>query len=332
MNVFQAFKKYLDCNVILPKNEVDWLKQREKLISGSDISALFGIDDYREPYDVWDKFINESKEVFTSNSKMDTGTILEKYVIHWYKEYLDSFGSEYELYHNDLEDNNQLIIKHKLYDYIGGTPDGLLIIDDKKYIVEVKTTSLSNEYLGKMQTKALYQSGYYSSISNADGVVVLTLRLPYGFDYDMFTDLYDKNSLESIYGILDVIFKANIDVIYRDIENSAKKQMIEVARDFYEEYVLNEKMPAIEKMATVKKVFNNPMKDKEIEADNDIIEEIIKAKSLDSVVKNSSKELNKLKAKIAAYMGNNEILTYNNEIQITRKADENGVRKFEFKG
>lgn len=123
-------------------NEEEWLSIRKKGIGGSDAGAIMGKNKYRTIIDVWNDKTGRVQNNFTSPAAQ-RGKNLEKNIFNSYKED-----------HHDkkiLEVNKMYV--HSKYDFIRANLDGEIVYEDKKGILEIKTTTINkwNKYVEEWQ-------------------------------------------------------------------------------------------------------------------------------------------------------------------------------------
>lgn len=108
---------------------VDVTKHRNKIIGGSDVAAILGLNRYKTAYEVWEEK-KHSIKTFDGNAATEWGKKLEPVII-----------AHFEQINNvKVFDNNERYIS-KEYDFLGCHPDGICTINNENVLIEVKTVS-----------------------------------------------------------------------------------------------------------------------------------------------------------------------------------------------
>lgn len=108
----------------LPK-ELAVVPDRNKVIGGTDISAIMGVNDWRTPYDVWLDKTGRGEEL-PDKVLFRTGRALEPLNAELYQE---RYGVKVV--------RPQLVLQHTTRTWQGGSPDGLHV--DQEIVTEFKT-------------------------------------------------------------------------------------------------------------------------------------------------------------------------------------------------
>lgn len=108
---------------------VDVTKHRNKIIGGSDVAAILGLNRYKTAYEVWEEK-KHSIKTFDGNAATEWGKKLEPVII-----------AHFEQVNNvKVFDNNVKYIS-KEHDFLGCHPDGICTINNENVLIEVKTVS-----------------------------------------------------------------------------------------------------------------------------------------------------------------------------------------------
>ena len=108
---------------------VDVTKHRDKIIGGSDVAAILGLNRYKTAYEVWEEKKHGIK-TFEGNAATEWGKKLEPVII-----------AHFEQVNNvKVFDNNVKYIS-KEHDFLGCHPDGICTINNENVLIEVKTVS-----------------------------------------------------------------------------------------------------------------------------------------------------------------------------------------------
>ena len=108
---------------------VDVTKHRDKIIGGSDVAAILGLNRYKTAYEVWEEK-KHSIKTFDGNAATEWGKKLEPVII-----------AHFEQVNNvKVFDNNVKYIS-KEHDFLGCHPDGICTINNENVLIEVKTVS-----------------------------------------------------------------------------------------------------------------------------------------------------------------------------------------------
>lgn len=247
-------------NLITPKTHEQWLELKAKMITGTDVSAIYGLDGRKSDREVYERIVNGLDVPFIENDYIRAGKILEKYVFDRVVKSSNSFG---EYYHNT---DNKLVVSEQ-YPHLGGTPDGFFtdLETKEQYILEIKTTSLNGLAYDNMREKALYQSGYYASICGYNGVILIVLQLGYGFNYKGLLDHYDTHgNIDGLTDTLDFMFANSLDVERFELNSDMQASLINDMNKFYTDYIVARKTPKIQALDTAKRIFNGYVDNKSV--------------------------------------------------------------------
>lgn len=200
---------------ILPNKEVepldfvsqeDWHKLKSKGIGGSDIGAILGVNKYKSLVDVYlDKI--EGKKV-EDNDSMFWGRILEPIIR---AEFQKKHSEEYQTY----------LVPYSLkYGVLRANVDGLIYNNNtqKWGVLEIKT---ANQFTTKEWSDGVVPQSYYAQVMH-----YLTVT---GLDYAIIVVLIGGSDYREFY-------------IERNEDET--KVIKEVAEDFWNNYILPQKLPA----------------------------------------------------------------------------------------
>lgn len=172
-------------------SEEQWLIERRKGISGSDISAIMGVNEYTTPYKLWLEKTGRAENE-TETRVMTRGKILEPAVVKFWQE-----DSGFAILPESEESNK--IIAHKDYPFLLGTPDRIYVDDQgNKGVLECKTTLL-NINPDELPYSWFCQIQWYMGITGCEIGEVSCLgkffkvdRVQYNFVPDFFYTLVEK--------------------------------------------------------------------------------------------------------------------------------------------
>lgn len=114
--------------IIKNNSREEWLEQRKRFITASDVAALLGKSPYksREELELEKSGVTEG---FAGNEHTDLALALEPWVIEQANK---RFGW-------DIKGNSDLYVD-EVYSRLAATPDGLLELNGTKFVVQVKVT------------------------------------------------------------------------------------------------------------------------------------------------------------------------------------------------
>lgn len=154
------------------KEREAWLAQRRTGITGTDVSAILGINPWASPLDVWLEKRNQAIPK-VQNMAMKLGNLLEPVVATLYE---DQTGAELV---------NPGFLRHKERDWHIGTPDRISIIKNPEevyswwHLIEIKTARSGNDW-GEPETdqiprQYLTQVAWYLSLTDLQEAHVAVL-------------------------------------------------------------------------------------------------------------------------------------------------------------
>jgi putative phage-type endonuclease len=149
-------------------SEQEWLELRKNGIGGSDAGAVMGKNKYKNILQLWEEKTGRKTDNFKS-SAAQRGNDLEEYIRNSYR--IDNPDKEI------LEVNKMYI--HSEYDFIRANLDGEIIFQDKKGILEIKTTTINDyeiykrEWLNNIPESYLYQILHYFLVTGYEFAVLV---------------------------------------------------------------------------------------------------------------------------------------------------------------
>lgn len=202
----------------------EWLEERKKGIGGSDAATILGLNPYKSNVDLWEEKTGRKESEDISNKPyVKYGTNAEEYLRELFK--LDF--PQYEVSH---EENT--IIKHPTYPFLFASLDGQLV--DKKTgelgILEIKTTNILRS-MQKEKWKDKIPDNYYCQILhylNVTGYSFVILKAQLKYDYDGDIRLETRH----------------YKILRKDVEDDIK-MLVEKEIEFWNEYVVKDKMPPL---------------------------------------------------------------------------------------
>ena len=141
------------------------MRDRTKYIGGSDLGGILNVCDHSSPMLVWHRKVSGETKEMTDN--MYFGTVLEPVV-----------KKEFKKRNKHLKVTKASFLKHDLFPYLGGIPDGYVVEEDgKKCILEIKT---ANEYMkgdwdNNIPPHYYAQVQWYMGLSDLDKAYVVCL-------------------------------------------------------------------------------------------------------------------------------------------------------------
>lgn len=149
-------------------SEQEWLELRKNGIGGSDAGAVMGKNKYKNILQLWEEKTGRKTDNFKS-SAAQRGNDLEEYIRNSYR--IDNPDKEI------LEVNKMYL--HSEYDFIRANLDGEIIYQDKKGILEIKTTTINDyeiykrEWLNNIPESYLYQILHYFLVTGYEFAVLV---------------------------------------------------------------------------------------------------------------------------------------------------------------
>jgi putative phage-type endonuclease len=111
---------------------IEWLKERQKGIGGSDVAAILGLNEFSTALDVYEQKIAENPVEIEENPKMKAGKRMEATIAKWYAEE-----------NNRKVQRRNDIIWHKTIPYLFVSLDRMIVMQDEMTpgILECKNTT-----------------------------------------------------------------------------------------------------------------------------------------------------------------------------------------------
>tara|TARA_R110002012_G_scaffold197079_1_gene365597 strand:- start:1076 stop:1972 length:897 start_codon:yes stop_codon:yes gene_type:complete len=124
------------------------MRDRRTYLGGSDIAGVLNTCPYSSPLQVWHRKVNGEEK--TDSDGMYFGRRLEGFVKREFKKR----NKEFKIIKGD-------VIKHDIYEYLSGSPDGYLLASNgDRFILEIKTC---NEYNKEKWEKGVPEN-YYAQV------------------------------------------------------------------------------------------------------------------------------------------------------------------------
>tara|TARA_R110000764_G_scaffold177642_1_gene263837 strand:+ start:1593 stop:2519 length:927 start_codon:yes stop_codon:yes gene_type:complete len=111
---------------ITPRDEAHWLEMRDKVITSTGVSALFGMSPYLTRFELYHHHANGIKVPFVSNDRVEKGNRMEQYAA---EEVGRQEGWEVEPFKDFAQD--AVLRIGSSFDYTAATPDGKAILEIK---------------------------------------------------------------------------------------------------------------------------------------------------------------------------------------------------------
>lgn len=249
----------------------DWLKARRKGIGGSDAAAVCGISRYRSPIEVFlDKTDDDRLPEVEDNLQMKVGRGLEAFVAELWEEETGKKCAR-----------RNAILQHDDYDWMLANIDRWVVGENAGLEIKTGSSYVKDQWEGgKIPPEYELQCHHYMAVTGADRWYIACLI-------------------------------GNHDFVTRVIERDEDtiRYLIEVERIFWQQNVLEKKMPApdgSDASATALKMVY-PEAEEGLTVDLDFLEEdlarLIEVKQLEKKIKD---ERNELEQKIEGFMGEAE--------------------------
>jgi len=187
----------------------DWLKMRSQYLTGTDASAILGLNLHHTSIDVWEDKVHGKKKPFKTNNLVKYGSKAESSLRALFK----LSYPEYKLKHT-----NELLVNNK-HHFLAGSLDGELeeIATGKKGIWENKTAYISNSISkekwenDKIPEQYYIQTLHYLLVTEYD-FVVLQVELRYEIDGKRwFTRKIYRFEREEVKDDLDYLLQKEIE-------------------------------------------------------------------------------------------------------------------------
>lgn len=164
----------------------EWLKERQKCITGTDVGALMGVDQYRTPIDVYLDKLGISNQI-KENNYMKMGKVLEPIISNLYEQ-----ESGYQV-------EPVGFIRQGVH---GGTPDRKIIPNG---ILEIKSTQMT---LDDPLLKWYYQTQWYAYLTKSEFISIAWLE--HGLDFKYKSYEYDNETIENVIERVNKFWNDNI--------------------------------------------------------------------------------------------------------------------------
>lgn len=248
----------------------EWLKARRAGIGGSDAAAVCGISRYRSPIDVFLDKTSDDPPAKEDNLQMKVGRGLEAFVAELWEE---ETGKKCQ--------RRNAILQHDDYDFMLANIDRWVVGENAGLEIKTGSSYVKDQWEGgKIPPEYELQCHHYMAVTGADRWYIACLI-------------------------------GNHDFVTRVIERDEDtiRYLIEVERIFWQQNVLEKKMPApdgSDASATALKMVY-PEAEEGLTVDLDFLEEdlarLIEVKRLEKKIKD---ERNELEQKIEGFMGEAE--------------------------
>lgn len=302
--------------------ENEWLSERRSFIGGSDVSALFGENQWLTDVQLYYRKIEDEYE--PSNIVMRCGKVLEPFIKELYVE--DILNSPH---------NNEIILidtGRRIYRYVidgqetpvAGTFDGVVIYNGNIGILECKSTAGFGveKWYGGIPEMYRMQCIYYMGI--------------------LKNFLSNNNiQIDRMFAHLAVL-KDNAVFTWQELEYDEEMfdLMVESVLLFWNKSILPKKPPTPVTYEDVKKVYKQSIKNKSIEVNSELYNLLLERKTLKEKIKNEEpgiskirKQLEEVESAIRIYVADAEYLVMpeTGEKVGSILPDKNGVRRITIK-
>lgn len=259
--------------IIRPADRAEWLAEREKGIGSSEVGTVLGVNPFETPYQLWRRKKGLSAPI-EENEAMRAGHILEDAVATYFQE--ESGRQVIKASKGDW------LAVDKQHDFLRVSPDRTYWLggkhsNDNKGIVECKTTQMDidEEELPKHWfCQLMYQLGVMGYRQGS--LAWLTRGRKFGYrDIDFDADFY--------------------------------AYMVERLTKFWVDYIHGDQEPPITTIEDVQLKFPRSM-GKAVEADEDIMQDIINLKSIKPQIEELTRQKKELEDKIKTYMADADTL------------------------
>lgn len=290
-----------------------WLEERRKGIGGSDIGAIMGVNPYKSALEVWYDKVKGNKEEEKENIPAEVGLALEEYLATKFRQWF-------------AKNNNGVDIAVERVPYILQHPDDSFKranLDGQFYdpttldysIVEFKTT---NEFGRKQWDEDELPDSYYLQVQ-----------------WYMAITGYRKAYVAYLIG------NRSFNVKEIPFNEEVVRNLMITAEDFWNNYVLKQIPPAPDGSVSAGKILDE-LYNKEEEGKitefppfGDEVEWLEKYNELNTIKKETEKEMEVIKQKIKAEMGDAEIaiagrhkITWKEQVRPAHMVKESRFRMF----
>jgi predicted phage-related endonuclease len=257
--------------VVTFETEKDWLDYRLHIITGSDITAIMGINPYKTIVDVWLEKTGKALPQNYSEEQLDNferGHWFEKPLLDWF---MDRTNNVYE--HNK---NNNIYLYSK-NENIGVTPDGFVMAHHSPPlpIIEIKSTASDNidNLRNIWYTQLLFNAGVCQSEEM----------------FLIWIDGRHKRNYESF-----------------EFDNSLFNDLIASAEWFWDKNILADIPPDTKTSADMLKLWNKSFVGETVYADDEDIRNYLQLINIKNEAKILEKQQNELEEKLKIKIKQNE--------------------------
>jgi putative phage-type endonuclease len=249
----------------------EWYEKRRQGITGSDISAICGLNPYKTSIDVYLDKTSKKGHQDKSSEPMYWGNRLEAII-----------AEEYSLRKNVQISIEEEILQHEKYNFMLGSIDRW--VNDKEYVLECKTIgSRLIDQLGEVGTDQipsywLTQVAWYVAITNTPKADIAVLAA--GQDFRVYT--YERDY---------------------DFEN----KLIELAYRFWQNHIEKDIPPAPVLVSDLDKLYPNSS-EKSVYASNYIEKKVEQLNNLKTQKKSIETEMESCEFAIKEFMKDSDIL------------------------
>lgn len=271
----------------------EWLAQRRTGLGGSDIGSILGLNAHKTPLQLWLEKTGR-KEDNVDNNYTRAGKKLEPVVADWFSEKTGL----------DLVNLGNVVQRHKIHDFILGTPDRITLDakERKNGVLEIKTTG---EQIDRENPPLPWfcQVNWYAGIKKSYGVTDCTTN--YIAWFERLTCNFDYIELAYDPGFVDF--------------------MINKAGEFWHNHVLADTPPEPINNEDVQALYRKHQPGKIIMATPELEEIIQHLHEVRSAIKDAEKEEELLKYQIQLAMADAECVMVGDQPAITWKAAKDSL-------
>lgn len=266
--------------MLLTKPEIygtkeEWLDVRTTGIGSSEISMILGTSPFKRPTDVWLTKTGRAGWLFPDSMAMEWGRILEPLISDYYQRN-----------HKDCKIVNPgayTIFRHPKYPLIFATPDRLVNRGEKEWGLEIKTT---NDHFRKHWGKP--------------GTADIPLYYLYQVMMCMAVTGFERWDVAVLFGGQDY----QEYTVYRDLE--LEEELIQKVLKWWDDYVKSDAAPPADGGDNYSQYLLNLYGNNNesfIPADGDVDKFADRLASLNSVIKRSKDEADRLKQELKIKIG-----------------------------
>jgi len=290
-----------------------WLEERRKGIGGSDIGAILGLNPYKSALEVWHEKVKGYTKEEKENIAAELGIYLESWLAGKFKKWFAKNNNGVNIEPQRMP----FILQHPDYPYIRCNLD--FVFEDPTILetsaIECKTT---NEFARDDWGEDKIPDSYY--LQGQQQLLITGYQRVY-FPY--------------------LIGNRRFDVLVIERNESVIENIIKTATDFWNNYVLKQIPPAPDGSVSAGKILDE-LYNKEEEGKitefppfGDEVEWLEKYNELNTIKKETEKEMEVIKQKIKAEMGDAEIaiagrhkITWKEQVRPAHMVKESRFRMF----